>query len=191
MKNFGVAAGGSGLMINAGDVRATITMSSERAVPGRELGVSARFEIPSGWHIYGSRCRKIMLRRRWNSIPRRSARSRSISQRPHRSSSNRSAKRCRCTRGRFAPSGGSWSNRGSNRRLQTQGHASFPGMQRSDLQAAAEDCIRDPDCDRFDGRRREVVCDYMSWYARATFSPSIPRRPESFIGAIIPFNSSR
>ena len=53
MKNFGVAAGASGLAINAGDVRATITMSSERAVPGRELGVSARFEIPSGWHIYG------------------------------------------------------------------------------------------------------------------------------------------
>src|SRR5258708_39274924 len=73
-------------------------------------------------------------------------------------------------------------------RLQTQRHASFPGMQRSDLQAAAEDRIRDPDSDRFDGRRREVVStDYMSWYARATFSPRIPRRPESFIGAIMPF----
>jgi hypothetical protein len=53
MKNFGVAAGASGLVINVGDVRATITMSSDRAVPGRELGVSAKFEIPSGWHIYG------------------------------------------------------------------------------------------------------------------------------------------
>lgn len=53
MKNFGVAAAASGLVINAGDVRATITMSSDRAVPGTELGVAARFEIPSGWHIYG------------------------------------------------------------------------------------------------------------------------------------------
>jgi len=53
MKNFGVAAGTSGLVISAGDVRATITMSSERAVPGMELGVSAEIQIPSGWHIYG------------------------------------------------------------------------------------------------------------------------------------------
>ena len=53
MRNFAVAAGASGLVISAGDVRATITLSSERAVPGRELGVSAQFEIPSGWHIYG------------------------------------------------------------------------------------------------------------------------------------------
>src|ERR1700733_5694144 len=30
----------------------------------------------------------------------------------------------------------------------------------------------------------------MSWYARATFSPRMPRRPDEVIGAIIPFRSS-
>jgi DsbC/DsbD-like thiol-disulfide interchange protein len=53
LKNFGVGAGGSAVEITGGDVRATIRTSSDRAVPGRELGVSAEFEIPSGWHIYG------------------------------------------------------------------------------------------------------------------------------------------
>jgi hypothetical protein len=53
LRDFGVAAGAPGLTISAGDVRATITLSSDRAVPGRQLGISARFEIPTGWHIYG------------------------------------------------------------------------------------------------------------------------------------------
>lgn len=53
LKNFGVSEGANGLTINAGDVRGTITISSERAVPGRQLGVKAEFEIPAGWHIYG------------------------------------------------------------------------------------------------------------------------------------------
>lgn len=53
LRDFGVAAGAPGLTISAGDVRATITLSSDRAVPGRQLGGSARFEIPTGWHIYG------------------------------------------------------------------------------------------------------------------------------------------
>ena len=53
LKNFGVAGGASSLTINAGDVRATVTISSDRAVPGRQLGVSAVFEIPPGWHLYG------------------------------------------------------------------------------------------------------------------------------------------
>ena len=53
LKNFGVADGASGIAINADDVRVTINMSSERAVPGRQLGVSVEFVIPSGWHIYG------------------------------------------------------------------------------------------------------------------------------------------
>ncbi len=53
LKNFGVAADARGIAINADDIRATIRISSDRAVPGRELGVSAEFEIPSGWHIYG------------------------------------------------------------------------------------------------------------------------------------------
>jgi DsbC/DsbD-like thiol-disulfide interchange protein len=53
LKNFGVAADAPGIAINADDIRATIRLSSNRAVPGRELGVSAEFEIPSGWHIYG------------------------------------------------------------------------------------------------------------------------------------------
>ncbi len=53
LKNFGVASGASGVTINAGDVRAIVTISSDRAVAGRQLGVSAEFEIPPGWHIYG------------------------------------------------------------------------------------------------------------------------------------------
>ena len=53
LKNFGVATGAPAIAINADDVKVTIAMSSERAVPGRELGVSAAFEIPAGWHIYG------------------------------------------------------------------------------------------------------------------------------------------
>ena len=53
MKNFGVSSGASGVTITAGDVRTAIKVSSDHAVPGRQLGVSAEFEIPSGWHIYG------------------------------------------------------------------------------------------------------------------------------------------
>jgi hypothetical protein len=53
LKNFGVVAGSSGIAIKADDVRANITLSSDRAVPGRQLGVSAEFEISAGWHIYG------------------------------------------------------------------------------------------------------------------------------------------
>jgi AhpC/TSA family protein/cytochrome c biogenesis DsbD-like protein len=52
LKNFGVA-GAPAIAIDADDVKVTISMSSDRAVPGRELGVSAAFEIPAGWHIYG------------------------------------------------------------------------------------------------------------------------------------------
>lgn len=53
LKNFGVAAGASEVEITGGDVRANVTTSSNRAVPGRELGVSVDLKIPSGWHIYG------------------------------------------------------------------------------------------------------------------------------------------
>jgi hypothetical protein len=35
------------------------------------------------------------------------------------------------------------------------------------------------------------IFDYISLYARATFSPRMPRRPDGVIGAIIPFSSSR
>lgn len=53
LKNFGVAAGAPVVEITGGDVRATVTTSSDRAVPGRELGVSVDLKIPAGWHIYG------------------------------------------------------------------------------------------------------------------------------------------
>ncbi|HZC45653.1 MAG TPA: protein-disulfide reductase DsbD domain-containing protein [Candidatus Acidoferrum sp.] len=45
--------GGAAVSIDAGDVSATITISSDRAVSGSELGVSVEFKIPSGWHLYG------------------------------------------------------------------------------------------------------------------------------------------
>jgi hypothetical protein len=53
LKNFGTSAGGAAVSIDAGDVRTTVTMSSDRAVSGRELGVSVEFRIPAGWHLYG------------------------------------------------------------------------------------------------------------------------------------------
>jgi DsbC/DsbD-like thiol-disulfide interchange protein len=53
LKDFGFTDGAPTIAINAGGVRTTITTSSDRAVPGRQLGVSAVFEIPPGWHIYG------------------------------------------------------------------------------------------------------------------------------------------
>jgi DsbC/DsbD-like thiol-disulfide interchange protein len=53
LKNFAATAGGPAISITADDLRATITLSSNRAVPGEQLGVSAELVIPSGWHIYG------------------------------------------------------------------------------------------------------------------------------------------
>ena len=53
LKNFGASAGGPAIAITADDLRAVVTISSERAVPGEQLGVSADFVIAPGWHIYG------------------------------------------------------------------------------------------------------------------------------------------
>jgi DsbC/DsbD-like thiol-disulfide interchange protein len=53
LKNFGVAGGATVVEITGGDVGATVTTSSDRAVPGRELGVLVDIRIPAGWHIYG------------------------------------------------------------------------------------------------------------------------------------------
>ena len=53
LKDLGFVGGAPSLNISAGGVRATLTMSADRAVPGRQLGVTAVFEIPAGWHIYG------------------------------------------------------------------------------------------------------------------------------------------
>jgi len=53
LKNFAATAGGPAILIAADDLRATVTLSSNRAVPGEQLGVAADLVIPSGWHIYG------------------------------------------------------------------------------------------------------------------------------------------
>lgn len=53
LKNFGATSGGSAIAITADDLRATVTVSSDRAVPGEQLGVSADLVIAPGWHIYG------------------------------------------------------------------------------------------------------------------------------------------
>jgi len=53
LKNFAPTAGGSAVAITADDLRAVVTLSSDRAVPGEQLGISADLLIPAGWHIYG------------------------------------------------------------------------------------------------------------------------------------------
>ena len=52
LKNF-ATAGGPAVSITADDLRATITLSSDRAVAGEQLGVAADLVIAPGWHIYG------------------------------------------------------------------------------------------------------------------------------------------
>jgi DsbC/DsbD-like thiol-disulfide interchange protein len=53
LKNFAASAGGPAIAITADDLRATVTLSSDRAVPGEQLGVAADLVIAPGWHIYG------------------------------------------------------------------------------------------------------------------------------------------
>ncbi len=53
LRNFSATAGGPAITITADDLRATITLSSDRAVAGEQLGVSADLVIAPGWHIYG------------------------------------------------------------------------------------------------------------------------------------------
>ena len=53
LKNFATSSGGPAIAITADDLRATVTLSSDRAVPGEQLGVAADLVIAAGWHIYG------------------------------------------------------------------------------------------------------------------------------------------
>lgn len=53
LKEFGATAGGHTASIRAGEVEARVTLSSDRAVPGQQLGVAADFAVEPGWHIYG------------------------------------------------------------------------------------------------------------------------------------------
>jgi hypothetical protein len=53
LKNFAASAGGPAISITADDLRATVNLSSDRAVAGEQLGIAAELVIPSGWHIYG------------------------------------------------------------------------------------------------------------------------------------------
>lgn len=53
LKNFAATAGGPAVSITADDLRATVTLSSNKAVAGEQLGVAAELVIPAGWHIYG------------------------------------------------------------------------------------------------------------------------------------------
>jgi DsbC/DsbD-like thiol-disulfide interchange protein len=53
LKNFAATVGGPAVSITADDLRATITLSADRAVAGEQLGVAAELVIPPGWHSYG------------------------------------------------------------------------------------------------------------------------------------------
>src|SRR5260370_20685394 len=53
LKRFGPSAGGPAVAINTEDLRAVVTMSSDRAVAGEQLGVWAELVLAPGWHIYG------------------------------------------------------------------------------------------------------------------------------------------
>jgi DsbC/DsbD-like thiol-disulfide interchange protein len=53
LERFDVSAASREVAVSAGDVRALIRLSSDRAFPGQELGVVAEFDVAPGWHIYG------------------------------------------------------------------------------------------------------------------------------------------
>ena len=52
LDQFG-AAGAESVSLTSEDLRAVITPTAGRSVPGHELGVAADFSIAPGWHIYG------------------------------------------------------------------------------------------------------------------------------------------
>jgi hypothetical protein len=53
LNDFGVSAGGASATITAEDVRAIVTLSSDRTVAGQQLGFCADITVAPGWHIYG------------------------------------------------------------------------------------------------------------------------------------------
>jgi hypothetical protein len=54
LTDFDVVSGKAAVVVDAGDVSATISLSSARAAPGQELGVAVDIKIAPGWHIYGT-----------------------------------------------------------------------------------------------------------------------------------------
>ena len=50
---FGADTNAQSVSLTAGDTRIVITPSTEHAVAGHEIGVTADFTIAKGWHIYG------------------------------------------------------------------------------------------------------------------------------------------
>jgi DsbC/DsbD-like thiol-disulfide interchange protein len=53
LNSFGVAPVDNSVEVSAGDVRALVRLSTERSVPGHEIGALAKFDVGPGWHIYG------------------------------------------------------------------------------------------------------------------------------------------
>jgi hypothetical protein len=52
-RNYGADAGGNAVEIKTGVLDATVTLSTDRAFPGHELGVALDIRLKPGWHIYG------------------------------------------------------------------------------------------------------------------------------------------
>ena len=52
-RNYGADAGGNGVEIKSSVLDAKVTLSTDRAFPGHELGVALDIRVKPGWHIYG------------------------------------------------------------------------------------------------------------------------------------------
>jgi hypothetical protein len=52
LRHYGNANGNS-VEINAGVLKATVSLSTDRCFPGQELGLALELRVDSGWHIYG------------------------------------------------------------------------------------------------------------------------------------------
>jgi DsbC/DsbD-like thiol-disulfide interchange protein len=53
LADFNVVGGKATVSVGAEDVQAKVSLSSDRAAPGQELGVAVDVAIAPGWHIYG------------------------------------------------------------------------------------------------------------------------------------------
>jgi len=53
LADFNLAQDKASVTIGAEDVEAKISLSSDQAAPGQELGVAVEIAIAPGWHIYG------------------------------------------------------------------------------------------------------------------------------------------
>ena len=53
LADFGQVGDKATVTIVAEDVRAKVSLSSDKAAPGQELGVAVEISIAPGWHIYG------------------------------------------------------------------------------------------------------------------------------------------